>query len=651
MLNRRKSSTKLLVDTQMPAVTYSPASSVSHATTSTSGAASSTGSDFSTGTTSTSVTSAASVNRRSTESTRTVPGLSGNGGTNSIGHGSASGGSFRRKSSYADRSRSMSAAMTPSIRSMFDSAVGQRTTSPGSAKAVVVSHGQHPHSQHPTSQPPNGKVDANRTKTPLVYPALLSRVAQAFRERIVLGDRVKDGLTYTGAFDGREAVDRIAGIIKTSDRNLALLLGRALDAQKFFHDVTYDHRLRDSAGEVYQFRTTVKTGAQGAYVDDEEAGGMGGVMVLEGAARPGMSRANGSNSTTATGTTSTSIASPPLPDPSVDGHDDHAVSPSTPAPGQGGLLESDSAGESAEDELPSGVFTLLTDCYSATCSRDQLCYSIACPRRLEQQARLNLKPAPGLRKQASTESVGEGSGSVELGALWIHIVPKEIADALSDTEKKRQEAINEIVYTEHDFVRDMEYLRDAWIGPLKAAPDVLPEARRTDFLEQVFWNVHDIIAVNTRLRDALKKRQKAGFVVERIGDVLADAVPHFGPFVSYGAHQLYGKFEFEREKAANPAFAAFVEETERRPESRRLELNGYLTKPTTRLARYPLLLDAVLKHTPEDHPDRETLPQVIALVREFLGRVNEESGKTENRFNLLQLDQQLVFRPNEQVVS
>ena len=68
-------------------------------------------------------------------------------------------------------------------------------------------------------------------------------------------DRVKDGLTYKDTFDGREAVDKIAYIIKTADRNLALLLGRALDAQKFFHDVTYDHRLRDSANELYQFRT------------------------------------------------------------------------------------------------------------------------------------------------------------------------------------------------------------------------------------------------------------------------------------------------------------------------------------------------------------------------------------------------------------
>ena len=91
--------------------------------------------------------------------------------------------------------------------------------------------------KQPSSQP-----SLSRTRAPIVYPALLSRVAIALRERLILGDKQKDGLTYPNAFTGSEAVDLIAYVIKTSDRNLALLLGRALDAQRWFHDVTYVHR-------------------------------------------------------------------------------------------------------------------------------------------------------------------------------------------------------------------------------------------------------------------------------------------------------------------------------------------------------------------------------------------------------------------------
>lgn len=37
------------------------------------------------------------------------------------------------------------------------------------------------------------------------------------------------------------------------------------------------------------------------------------------------------------------------------------------------------------------------------------------------------------------------------------------------------------------------------------------------------------------------------------------------------------------------------------------------------------------------------------MVRELLTRVNAESGKAENRFNLRRLHDQLKFRPNERV--
>src|SRR3954470_22987193 len=107
--------------------------------------------------------------------------------------------------------------------------------------------------------------------------------------------------------------DKIAYIIKTTDRNLALLLGRALDAQKFFHDVNYEHRLRDSPHELYQFRERIIspliTELQTMPNDDDES-------ILDASAS----------------------------------HAGYFVP--------------------VEDDLPNGVFTLLTDCYSPTCTRD-----------------------------------------------------------------------------------------------------------------------------------------------------------------------------------------------------------------------------------------------------------------------------------------
>ncbi|ORX40726.1 CNH domain-domain-containing protein [Kockovaella imperatae] len=476
---------------------------------------------------------------------------------------------------------------------------------------------------------------------PQVYPALLSQVAAAFRQLISLSELIKEGITYKEAFDGRSAVTIIADIIKTPDRNLALLLGRALDAQKYFHDVTYDHRLRDNSNEIYRFRERLTAPFMGEDMTDSPSSEHAQLNRVSNA-RPTPSRYASETGSIQTSESTTSFFN------------------NTPATSSTSLVTSprltklssvnslpNEMEDPDDDDIPTGVFTLLTDCYSPTCSRENLCYSINCPRRLEQMKRLNMKPQPGLTRKISDESLRDVK---ETGTLWIHSVSQDILDSVDDTEKKRQEAINEVIYTERDFVRDLEYLRDSWVKPLRASADIIPDAkRREEFVNQVFWNFQDVLTVNHVLAERLTKRQKQQPVVQKIGDLFLERAPQFEPFVTYGSHQLFGKFEFEKEKGNNPAFQRFVDETERKPESRKLELNGYLTKPTTRLGRYPLLLEAVLKYTPDDNPDKRDLPEVIKMIRGFLTKVNIESGKSENVFELAQIEAQLVFRPNETI--
>lgn len=87
-----------------------------------------------------------------------------------------------------------------------------------------------------------------------------------------------------------------------------------------------------------------------------------------------------------------------------------------------------------------------------------------------------------------------------------------------------------------------------------------------------------------------------------------------------------------------------IQQTEQHPLSYRLELDGYLSKPTTRLGRYTLFLDNILKYTAETSPDRVYIPKASSMLRSFLARVNEENGKAKNRFDLERLSQKLQFK-------
>ncbi|KAI8338662.1 hypothetical protein BC941DRAFT_321739, partial [Chlamydoabsidia padenii] len=84
--------------------------------------------------------------------------------------------------------------------------------------------------------------------------ALLSRMAQELYRRLPVKTLLKEDIEYLHAFNGKEAVDCLLGILRTNDRNLGLLVGRALDCQHFFHDVNYEHHLRDSLDKIYQFK-------------------------------------------------------------------------------------------------------------------------------------------------------------------------------------------------------------------------------------------------------------------------------------------------------------------------------------------------------------------------------------------------------------
>ena len=53
--------------------------------------------------------------------------------------------------------------------------------------------------------------------------------------------------------------------------------------------------------------------------------------------------------------------------------------------------------------------------------------------------------------------------------------------------------------------------------------DIIQEPRRQDFIDYVFWHIHDIIAVNTC---PFNKQQKSYAVVEKISNVLLEAVSH-----------------------------------------------------------------------------------------------------------------------------
>ncbi|ORX87719.1 hypothetical protein BCR32DRAFT_194653, partial [Anaeromyces robustus] len=400
---------------------------------------------------------------------------------------------------------------------------------------------------------------------PIVYPALLSNVATVFMKYVPMATYIKDSIKYTNCFRGSDAVETLKLIIRTKDRNLALLLGRALGNQNLFHDVTYNHFLRDNSNELYQFSNDIMN------------------LIIE------------------------------------------------------------NAKKSEINTLPHGVYTLLTRCYSPTCSEGNMCYSISCPRRLEQQNLLNHVARTTALAEKIMNKVNSNNPENE---FWSTVIPENIVNSVSDTERKRQEVIFELIKTEREYVEDLDFIQKVYIQKLRYS-NIIDNEYKESFINRAFINIPQIYAINNHFYKLLHSRQQKEPIVSRIGDIFLACIKDFEHYIEYGYKQIYGKYVVETEKLKNTMFKRFLKECERHPKSRKLPIQSFLARPTTRIGRYPLLIEAILKRTPESNPDYKDLNEVVRILKSILNQINEKAGKAQNNLKLNQLNYQLVFNSGE----
>lgn len=225
--------------------------------------------------------------------------------------------------------------------------------------------------------------------------------------------------------------------------------------------------------------------------------------------------------------------------------------------------------------------------------------------------------------------------------LWSASVPPEILESVSKKEITRQEVIYEIIMTEKDFVKDLENTIRYYVEPLKER-DIISAHKRAEFIKDVFSNIQELYNINSKLLKKLISRQKEAYVVDKIGDIFANITHEAYPYVEYGAQQVFAKSILDEERANNPELAKFLKETEKLPEFRKLPIESYLARPTTRMGRYPLLLKPVMEKAPENHPDRTLIPQSLADFKAILSNINIEAGKAENIVRLGRLHKQII---------
>ncbi|KAG0371621.1 hypothetical protein BGX24_001412 [Mortierella sp. AD032] len=108
-----------------------------------------------------------------------------------------------------------------------------------------------------------------------------------------------------------------------------------------------------------------------------------------------------------------------------------------------------------------------------------------------------------------------------------------------------------------------------------------------------------------------------------VGDIFIEIAPFLKMYSNYVKTYTSALTHINDCMNRNDRFTEFLKSTARRPECKNLDFQSYLMLPVQRIPRYRMLLEALLRHTPEDHPDHRKLQTAFESMEQTANFVNE----------------------------
>ncbi|KAJ6248331.1 ankyrin repeat [Anaeramoeba flamelloides] len=193
---------------------------------------------------------------------------------------------------------------------------------------------------------------------------------------------------------------------------------------------------------------------------------------------------------------------------------------------------------------------------------------------------------------------------------------------------KRSFAVFELYETEKNFVNLLEKLKEKIMKPIIEEQLLEKSIRRT-----IFCNIEEIMAVNKIFLNNLGKRLKNWNSRLGVGDIMIQWVPRLKVYIQYSNNYDKSMQALKRSKR-NQAFSSFLKNLSNDKSLNRQTVDSILINPIQRISRYPLLLEAILQKTKDDHPDHQKIEEALNLMKQMASNINSAKAKNENIKNI-----------------
>ncbi|XP_037830030.1 rho guanine nucleotide exchange factor 26 isoform X2 [Kryptolebias marmoratus] len=215
-----------------------------------------------------------------------------------------------------------------------------------------------------------------------------------------------------------------------------------------------------------------------------------------------------------------------------------------------------------------------------------------------------------------------------------------LAEHLSQEERKRQEAIFEVISSEHSYLHSLEIL----IRMFKNSSELREAMTKTEH-HHLFSNISDVLEASKKFFTELEERHQQNIVIDDISDIVwKHAESNFDPYVKYCSNEVYQQRTLQKLVSKNPAFKEVLTRIEGHPDCKNLPMISFLILPMQRITRLPLLMDTICQKTPKDSARYEECKRTLQAVSKVVRKCNEGARTMERTEMMYTINSQLEFK-------
>ncbi|KAM3835508.1 rho guanine nucleotide exchange factor 26 isoform 2-T3 [Vipera latastei] len=214
-----------------------------------------------------------------------------------------------------------------------------------------------------------------------------------------------------------------------------------------------------------------------------------------------------------------------------------------------------------------------------------------------------------------------------------------LSQTISQEERKRQEAIFEVISSEHSYLLSLEIL----IRMFKNSKELSSTMTKTES-HHLFSNIADVCEASKKFFTELEERHQSNIFIDDISDIVEKhTTSTFDPYIKYCTNEVYQQRTLQK-LATNPSFKEVLSRIESQEECRNLPMISFLILPMQRVTRLPLLMDTICQKTQKDLPKYEVCKRALKAVSKLVRLCNEGARKMERTEMMYTINSQLEFK-------